>query len=136
MASLYPNPTPPVVNKERMWMWTRALKSGQYKQGQGSMRDSGGGYCCLGVAMDIAFANGCEVTGVENWGVTSSLPPKVAEWYGLPTGDRSDPRLVEVGALKSIRFQRASVLNDSKVPFGIIADQIIYTYDLNIDDES
>lgn len=135
MATLTPT-LRPVVNKERMRMWTRALKSGQYKQGKGSMRAYGGGYCCLGVAMDIAFANGCEVTGVENWGTTSSLPPKVAEWYGLPTGDRSDPRLVEVGALKGIRFQRASVLNDSKVPFGIIADQIIYTYDLNIDDES
>ena len=124
-------------NKPRLRMWARALKSGQYQQGKGFMRTNNGKYCCLGVAMDIALANGCEVTATENWGRTSVMPPKVAEWYGLPTGNGSDPRLDEVNALKNdYARMRASTLNDMPVSFGIIADRIIYTFDLDIDDES
>jgi hypothetical protein len=128
-------------NKDRLRMWTRALKSEQYAQGKGEMRGKTG-YCCLGVAMDIAFANGCEPTGYDNWGTTSQLPDRVADWYGLPRGDQSDPRLYAVGAdrTRALGRQRASSLNDSKVPFSNIADQIIYTYQLdgtdNIDGES
>ena len=36
----------PQAVKER---WINALRSGKYKQGQGSLLDEAGGYCCLGV---------------------------------------------------------------------------------------
>jgi hypothetical protein len=122
------------ANKARLRMWTRALKSGQYAQGKGVMRGVDG-YCCLGVAMDIAFANGCQPTDTDNWGASSQLPYNVADWYGLPRGDQSDPRLYTVGAdrTRPLGRQRASGLNDSKVPFSDIADRIIYTYELDGD---
>lgn len=135
MASFGTSINTPPPNKDRLRMWTRALKSGQYAQGDGYMR-SNSGYCCLGVAMDIAFANGCEPTGTDNWGVTSQMPDNVADWYGLPRGDRSDPRLLEVGGFRDLSLQsrlRASTLNDAPVPFSDIADRIIYTYMLDED---
>jgi hypothetical protein len=128
--------TIPQVNKDRMRMWTRALKSGQYEQGKGFMRTSDNKYCCLGVAIDLALANGCKKTGAEDWGKTSRLPDAVAEWYGLPTGDQSDPRLLEVGSVlprDKYSLPQASRLNDKEVPFPQIADRIIYTFQLDQD---
>ena len=34
--------------------WLEALRSGEYKQCQGSLTDNGGGYCCLGVLAKVA----------------------------------------------------------------------------------
>lgn len=34
--------------------WLEALKSGEYKQGQGYLCDANNGYCCLGVLMELA----------------------------------------------------------------------------------
>lgn len=33
--------------------WVAALRSGKYKQGKGTLRDSGNNFCCLGVLCDI-----------------------------------------------------------------------------------
>jgi hypothetical protein len=131
MASYDTSTNAPTPNKDRLRMWTRALKSGQYRQGKGEMRMDGH-YCCLGVAMDIAFANGCKPTDTDNWGATSQMPDNVADWYGLSRGDGSDPRLAEVGTHVRGRA-RASSLNDAKAPFSDIADRIIYAYRLDVD---
>ena len=40
------------VNVEDIKKWTKALRSGKYKQRKGLLQDSYG-YCCLGVACDI-----------------------------------------------------------------------------------
>jgi hypothetical protein len=34
--------------------WVKALRSGDYEQGHGCLRDSAGGYCCLGVLAEVA----------------------------------------------------------------------------------
>lgn len=34
--------------------WVAALRSGKYKQATGTLNDCGGGYCCLGVLLDIS----------------------------------------------------------------------------------
>lgn len=37
--------------------WVKALRSGEYRQGRGTLRDTEGRYCCLGVF--------CVVAGIE-----------------------------------------------------------------------
>lgn len=37
------------IKKEDLDKWLTALRSGEYKQGYGSLQDQNGGYCCLGV---------------------------------------------------------------------------------------
>lgn len=34
--------------------WLKALRSGEYKQGKNFLKDSYGGYCCLGVGCKVA----------------------------------------------------------------------------------
>ena len=40
------------VNKRTILKWTKALRSGKYKQTTGALQD-GNGFCCLGVACDV-----------------------------------------------------------------------------------
>lgn len=89
--------------KER---WISALRSGDYPQTKGTLRDADG-YCCLGVLCDIAAKDGViEWTKLNNnkyaiddreWG---ALSYSVMEWAGL---DERDP---------VIKSQLASDLND------------------------
>jgi hypothetical protein len=44
------------VNPEVKTKWVAALRSGEYKQGRGLLRNGAGQYCCLGVL--------CEIQGV------------------------------------------------------------------------
>lgn len=39
--------------EENQREWLAALRSGDFKQGQGTLRDCEGGYCCLGVAAKV-----------------------------------------------------------------------------------
>ena len=69
--------------------WLAALRSGQYEQTEGVLRN-GDGFCCLGVLCDIY----AQETGVEwhkpGWvgfsmhSATSVLPDAVREWADLP----------------------------------------------------
>lgn len=97
--------------------WVRALRSGDYKQGQGSLLD-GGRFCCLGVLADLAVED-----GVGEWGEREnyecdglpdigSLPPAVQKWSGLRT---NNPLLGDAHAI---------TLNDGGVTFEEIADLI------------
>jgi hypothetical protein len=44
-------------------LWMAALRSGKYEQGQHALRNSSGGYCCLGVLCNLFH----EVTGEGRW---------------------------------------------------------------------
>lgn len=118
-------------NKAHLKKWVEALRSGQYAQGKGTMR-SGNSYCCLGVAMEVAFDNGCPMPENPNWGITSTMPFSVLDWYGFPTSwGYTDP---ELRSPDGARREPASVLNDQGVPFQEIADRIVYTFDLEAED--
>lgn len=77
--------------------WIEALRSGDYEQTRGALARVGGGYCCLGVACDLAEANGVHLnvevfpsvvddSGMFAYsGYTALLPPSVQEWLGLRT---------------------------------------------------
>lgn len=81
------------VNKERVALLVEALKSGDYEQGTGYLNKDGK-YCCLGVACEVAIANGLAISREEGTLWTDSiivaydherayLPTSVAFWYGF-----------------------------------------------------
>ena len=82
-----------MANKENILKWVEALESGEYPQTQGALQNLGG-FCCLGVACDVAVqnevipegehtANGCVIYD----GNSEYLPERVVEWLGLPDGN-------------------------------------------------
>lgn len=77
-------------NLERLRLWADELISGNREQGEGALR-LGDDYCCLGVAVEVAMANGCKVEAVleaedKPWeydGSRDFLPQSVSTWYGV-----------------------------------------------------
>ena len=93
----------PEVKAERMKLWTAALRSGEYEQAKGYLK-SDDGYCCLGVACEVAVKNGLDIEtdpesgyksktsfSKEDYWENSCLPREVMEWYGL---DKTNPTVV------------------------------------------
>lgn len=68
--------------------WVAALRSGEYKQGMGNLRDAGY-FCCLGVLSDLhSKETGCKWTqqndGVMSYLFQSGMPPEIVmDWAGL-----------------------------------------------------
>lgn len=116
----------PDINPDRVELLASALESGNYAQesGQLAVRTAGDGairYCCLGVACEIAIANGCEVEktvrsgDVKYGGLTTILPEVVMRWYGFSS---PDPNLHSSDGVTRV----ASYWNDSMgADFGAIA---------------
>ena len=107
-------------NKERIKLWTEALRSNKYKQKRnvlGLDKPDGNypaGNCCLGVACEVAIKNGLNIERYVNEanyisydGEYEVLPQSVADWYGLKT--TSPEFVVEGGQL----IREAVELNDS-----------------------
>jgi hypothetical protein len=46
------------MNPDIKAKWVAALRSGEYKQGTGSLRNSQNEYCCLGVLCEVAVEEG------------------------------------------------------------------------------
>jgi len=98
------------MKKEIADQWLAALRSGQYTQGRGALRDCKDGqeaFCCLGVLCELAVLEG----KAERFGNSYSdckvfLPRSVAEWSGMSQIDGSLPETMAKPAL----FQ----LNDDK----------------------
>jgi hypothetical protein len=65
-------------------LWLAALRSGQYRQCTGRLRDEDGNYCCLGVCTRVAMNAGVTSEGLDDkmlgW---AGLPESVREWVGL-----------------------------------------------------
>jgi hypothetical protein len=88
------------VNKERLSLGTAALRSGEYPQASGCLRQDSG-YCCLGVLTEVAIANGLSLKSFRtvgdnghwvygSFGETGALTSEVREWYGFAD---SNPKL-------------------------------------------
>jgi hypothetical protein len=66
--------------------WVEALRSGEYTQTQGVLRDESG-YCCLGVACVVyETATETKIEGPEwdpdHWSADEELPDDVRDWLG------------------------------------------------------
>jgi len=105
--------------------WVAALRSGEYQQGSGYLRDLDGKYCCLGVLCDIAVKRGVIPDPSTNayafkYGGGPAddvyLPVAVMEWAGL---DATNPTVPHEG-----EQEKLSAINDNYHPFTEIADLI------------
>ena len=115
------------THKKRIQLWIDALRSGEYKQvrgrlGKGTKKSMG--YCCLGVACEVAIANGVDVArGREKQeicydGITDVLPISVCGWYGFGEDDDNP-------VLDTYTGETCSGANDNKKrSFSTIADMI------------
>jgi len=137
------------MNKQNMEHWIRTLRSDQYKQVKGRLkgyRDESRqdvGYCCLGVACDIAEkgkwvnlayvvpnpnfqkeVNGI-VDGLKGLEYAADLPPDVNEWLGFGRGNRDVGVYVEIDG----KPKHVATLNDEDdFTFKQIADALESTY--------
>lgn len=129
------------MNPEVKSKWVAALRSGQYKQGQGRLRSPQDGFCCLGVLCDLAVkekvaewrytdpnpeANcgiwSCQVNG-WNDSKNDVLPYGVSLWAGV--FDMDDLFINEVGIDDTPDGQWITWLNDHyRLSFDELADLI------------
>ena len=121
------------ANPERIKLWTDALRPGKYKRTRRVLSD-GEGYCCLGVACEIAIEHGLDigyqheghddtVTGkcVRFGNESSHLPMEVADWYGL---DSRNPWVTWNGH----DYTLAALNDDGAFEFPELADLIDAKY--------
>jgi len=107
--------------------WTAALRSGKYEQIQGNLHRDNEGYCCLGVACEVAIESGVELEKNESWGAeivydgcASILPEKMYRFLNInPEGIFQKPVVVD-----GKEYLALTQMNDSGVPFSVIADVI------------
>jgi hypothetical protein len=119
----------PVPNRERIALWLAALRSGEYEQVEGGLREQDS-YCCLGVACEVMRKQ----TGRGEWvGTTfrvegenscSVLPHPVQEWFGL---EESNPA-VSRGVFAPASEKSLASLNDGGKSFTEIAAVIEAKY--------
>lgn len=106
--------------------WIAALRSGEYKQGLGSLKHVAKGeiqHCCLGVLCELAVEKGIIDPAVKGnmgaWffdGVKYNVPPTVVNWAGLK-------RPGDIGPLDFTTLNLMD-MNDSDKTFEVIADFI------------
>ncbi len=132
------------MKKDVAKLWTKALRSGKYKQGKWTLRNYDNSFCCLGVLCDIyntekkkSKKKTLTVTKVNDkidgkcykyGSYTCYLPPVVKKWAGIKTkqGQFSD--------VKNGEWYTLSGLNDGDFGRGSKSfDKIADIIDANID---
>lgn len=143
------------VNEQRVKLLVDALRSDEFPQGHNTLRASDDTYCCLGVACEVARRNGigiewhkaptsspdCDCDGCQDptWHFgdsSSSLDPRVSEWYGFEaTGSdeasEGDPNIGDLRDTDGAAVIQVSMIfaNDSlEWSFDKIADGLVDTY--------
>ena len=113
-------------NKQRIRKWVDALRSGEYRQGYHQLRNNEG-FCCLGVACDVAIRNGLDAGWVLDpdgggavLGEAMEMPLDVQRWFGI---DDSNPVPTKGGKGKTLAER-----NDQGWSFKRIADAIERKY--------
>lgn len=117
--------------------WLTALRSGDYKQTQGCLRDDTG-YCCLGVLTDL-WVKGSSVEwhpkpfgtafsiATPGWGAESSVTPRgVMSWSDLTNSTGTTLLGATEDETTDNFYVTLSDLNDNGFTFEQIADVIEY----------
>lgn len=126
------------MNSTIKQQWCSALKSGEYVQGSGRLKNEDNSFCCLGVLTDLAVKSNVGQWDVTNWSFndeTDYLAPNVIEWAGLEkcTNRFGDVQLIWHQMLEQYGYEREdyedslislSGLNDDEVPFSVISELI------------
>lgn len=119
------------MNPDIKSQWLTALRSGEYGQGRGVLRDEFDNFCCLGVLCDLASQDGVgewEIIPGRNYNrfvgkgrqASVSFPPGwVLEWAGIDNDGY-------IGQFFPVDGEEASLvdLNDDGMSFTQIADVI------------
>ena len=82
-----------MMNREVKKRWVAALRSGEYEQTAGKLRDEVG-FCCLGVLYDIEADDWWENVGGPCWlthkdGMGARLPEWLSDQVGISIDDQS-----------------------------------------------
>lgn len=119
-------------NKERIQLLVDELRTTTREQTRNALsrhtRNGGTSYCCLGIACEIAIANGLRIKKSTQFlqggnigsgmgiydDAMGSLPPSVQRWYGF---DKPNPYLDEHNTMT------AAECNDGGMSFPDIADK-------------
>lgn len=131
------------MNRDIGERWVRALRSGDYKQGQGRLTrlnadGTPASHCCLGVLCEIALKDGIVTAEEDNNGVSFArryrgvddntvgynyLPEAVMKWAGLKD---SNPRVSvpAVGGMQQMRTTMAALNDERNYNFDQIATVI------------
>jgi hypothetical protein len=94
------------MNKRIKTKWLKALRSGEYKQTKGRLKDSVG-YCCLGVLCDLhakETGNTWDESGnlPAYFGESGTLPDRVVKWSGVPDMNPDIPEHYNLGAYNDV----------------------------------
>jgi hypothetical protein len=114
------------MNKEIKKLWVEALRSGEYKQARGRLRDEDK-FCCLGVLCDLhaKAVGGAWCRDHEGYLVYSDsdalLPPSVTAWAGLSS---DSPHTVWHDDDEDRQEEPLAEHNDGRRTFQEIADMI------------
>jgi hypothetical protein len=113
------------VNREK---WVAALRSGEYQQAGGKLRTNWGGFCCLGVACELAAIEGVIPEWDGGYCGDNQVPPEaVVNWLGLTSecGATDEVERAWGSGGQVIRSLPLTVLNDeTKWSFDRIADLV------------
>lgn len=109
------------MKKEIMEKWVAALRSGEYKQTTGELKNFVG-HCCLGVLCELAVEE--DIVSYDPYfrsfeGTKSTLPRKVLSWANLKWSNPTIPETDHEGFNISL-----AELNDTGSSFEKIADII------------
>lgn len=112
------------MNQEIKAKWVAALRSGEYKQGEGQLR-SGDKFCCLGVLCNLHAQAHPEVAATQSdpelyMGERFLPPATVRAWAGFAFADGPNGPYLRLGH----RTDHLPVLNDQDLNFKQIADLI------------
>lgn len=72
------------MNKRIAKKWTKALRSGKYKQGIGMLRNDNNEYCCLGVLCELAVKEKIVEKYLPNNG---TLPKEIIRWAEIKSSE-------------------------------------------------
>lgn len=112
------------MNQEIKAKWVAALRSGEYKQGEGRLRN-GDKFCCLGVLCNLHAQEHPEVAATQYdperyMGKFYAPPCAVRRWAGFALLDDSNGPYVQFDLVQT----QLPRLNDQGLDFAQIADLI------------
>lgn len=121
------------MNKRIKELWIEALRSGDYKQGKGLLRNENDEFCCLGVLTNLYALEHPEIAKQETdptrfLKCSGYLPIEVAEWAEISTmfaKEQFSKNGIVIGYDVEIGDQSAIHWNDTYcLTFSKIADKI------------
>lgn len=123
------------LQRDRRLKLIETLESGQYKQGKKVLAHTKTGrYCCLGVACELARADGLDIRVEEGFsygmggrkypvtkydGEATLMPTSVQEYYGFYSGSGNE---IEYTTSRGEPMATVVEMNDRGLPFVTIAD--------------